>query len=246
MNCGAFDRNLLCSELFGHERGAFTTALATRRGLFERASGGTLFLDEIAELPLDAQAMLLRVLDTGEVQRLGGDEMRRVRFRVLVATNRSLAKMVTSGAFRADLFWRLYVLVIHVPPLSLRREDIPVLCAEILDELAEEVGERLLDSPAIELLSEYRWPGNVRQLKTVLRRAAASTNLATLRRNHLAAAIAAEPPELAGRRRRQPLPQATSVRDALRVSDGQLAPAARALGVPRSTLREHIRRLCSG
>ncbi|MCC7539357.1 MAG: sigma-54-dependent Fis family transcriptional regulator [Deltaproteobacteria bacterium] len=242
VNCGAFDRNLVCSELFGHERGAFTTALATRRGLFERASGGTLFLDEIAELPLDAQAMLLRVLETGELQRLGGDQTRHVRFRVLAASHQPLAKLVTAGRFRGDLFWRLFVLVIHVPSLAQRRDDIPALAAEILDELEQEVGYRLLNRAALELLAAYDWPGNVRQLKTVLRRAASATRLATLGRAHVAAALATEPPELAGKRRRQPLPSVAVVRDALRVSDGQLAPAARALGVPRSTLRELIRR----
>ncbi|MCC7537529.1 MAG: sigma-54-dependent Fis family transcriptional regulator [Deltaproteobacteria bacterium] len=244
VNCAAFDRSLIVGELFGHERGAFTGAMQTRRGLFERAHGGTLFLDEVGELSLEAQAMLLRVLETGEVRRLGGEEVRRVQVRLVTATHRSLAKMVSSGRFRSDLFWRVFVFVLHVPALRERHDDLREIAIEVLDELSVEAGRRSVRDEALERLQAHAWPGNVRELRTVLRRAVAGTDRATLTAEDITRAIAADAPVAAepGRSYRHP-PTDSCVRDALVASDGKLATAARLLGVPRTTLRERLRRM---
>lgn len=244
VNCAAFDPSLLVGELFGHERGAFTGAMHTRRGLFERAHGGTLFLDEIGDLPLAAQAMLLRVLETGEVRRLGSEVIRHVHVRIVTATHRSLAKMVTAGTFRNDLFWRVFVHVLHVPALRDRRPDIPSIALEILDEMATEAGGRCLSDSAVERLQAHAWPGNIRELRTVLGRAVASTNLATLDRDDIEQALDAtvQPPAKPSPVYRYP-PTDSCVHDALVRADGKLATAARMLGMPRTTLRERMRRM---
>ncbi len=164
INCGALAKELVASELFGHKRGAFTGAHEARRGAFERADGGTLFLDEIGELPLDVQPMLLRVLESGEVQAVGDDQQRRVKVRVVAATNRSLADEVRAGRFREDLFFRLAVVTLTVPPLRERVEDISLLA----QRLAKAEGVHELPAELLSELSSRPFPGNVRELKNAV------------------------------------------------------------------------------
>jgi DNA-binding NtrC family response regulator len=173
LNCAAIPRDLVESELFGHEKGAFTGALASRRGKLEQADGGTLFLDEIGDLSLDAQAKLLRAIETGEVERVGGSRVQVVDVRLLAATNKDLQREVAEGRFREDLFFRLNVVPIHVPSLRERPEDVELLARHFLARFADEegVGEKELAPEALELLRGYRWPGNVRELRNLMERA---------------------------------------------------------------------------
>ena len=173
VNCGAIPEALLESELFGHRRGAFTDAVADKRGLFEEAHEGTLFLDEIGELPLATQVKLLRVLQEGTLRRLGDTKDRQVDVRVVAATVRDLREEVDEGRFREDLFYRLNVLPLRVPPLRERREDIPLLVDHLIERNNARLGTRIrgLDDKAKRLMLAYRWPGNVRELENVLERA---------------------------------------------------------------------------
>lgn len=172
INCGALPETLLESELFGHEKGAFTGAVASRRGLLESAVGGTVFLDEIAETSLQFQVKLLRVIQEREVRRLGTNETFRVNIRLLAATNRDLKEMVRSNQFREDLFHRLNVFTISVPPLRERRPDIPVLASHFLKEFCGQAGKTVgLATDAVTALQAYHWPGNVRELRNVIERA---------------------------------------------------------------------------
>jgi transcriptional regulator with GAF, ATPase, and Fis domain len=164
VNCGAIAKDLVASELFGHRRGAFTGALDTRRGAFEAADGGTLFLDEIGELPLETQPMLLRALESGEIRAVGDDTARRVQVRVIAATNRDLAREVGEGTFREDLFYRLAVVRLRVPPLRERVEDIEVLAGHF----AAGIGLGPLPLELIESLKCRSWPGNARELKNAI------------------------------------------------------------------------------
>jgi two-component system nitrogen regulation response regulator NtrX len=174
VNCAAIPQNLIESELFGHEKGAFTGALKMRKGVFERADGGTLFLDEIGELGLEVQAKLLRALQNGEIQRVGGDKISQVDVRLLAATNRDLTDMVASGEFREDLFYRLNVLTIHLPPLRERSSDIALLARVFLKEACEEhsLGEKTLGPLALKQLMAHPWPGNIRELHNLIERTA--------------------------------------------------------------------------
>jgi formate hydrogenlyase transcriptional activator len=173
VNCAAIPTGLLESELFGHERGAFTGAISQRIGRFEIAHHGTIFLDEIADIPFDLQAKLLRVLQEREFERLGSSRTIRSDARVIAATNRDLADMVRKGQFRSDLFYRLNVFPIHVPPLRGRREDIPLLVAHFVEKAALRNNKTILNIPpeAIRALVDYEWPGNVRELQNVVERA---------------------------------------------------------------------------
>jgi PAS domain S-box-containing protein len=173
VNCAAISSGLVESELFGHEKGAFTGALARRKGRFELAHGGTLFLDEVGELPLDLQAKLLRVLQEREFERVGGSETVRVDVRVLAATNRNLADMVAQGRFREDLYYRLNVFPVALPPLRARPRDVAVLAHAFLRRFARAAGKRLegYSPEALRRLESYRWPGNVRELQNVVERA---------------------------------------------------------------------------
>ncbi len=174
VNSAALSPALLESELFGHEKGAFTGAVARRIGRFEQANGGTLFLDEIGELDVDLQAKLLRVLQSGQFQRVGGEETLQVDVRVLAATNRDLPARIAEGRFREDLFYRLNVVTIELPPLRQRRDDIPLLAEHILGKLARKYDwpSLALSPQALAHLSARDWPGNVRELQNVLARAA--------------------------------------------------------------------------
>jgi two-component system response regulator PilR (NtrC family) len=173
VNCGAIPQELMESELFGHVKGAFTGAVANKQGLFEVADGGTLFLDEVSELPLHLQVKLLRVLEEPEIRPVGGVKAVRVDVRIVAATNREMAKAVADKLFREDLFYRLNVISVHLPPLRERHEDIPLLVRHFLDKFAAAAGVEPKDiSPeALSLLERYSWPGNVRELENVIERA---------------------------------------------------------------------------
>ena len=172
VNCAAIPSELIESELFGHLKGAFTSAVKDRPGKFEAANGGTLFLDEIADMSLAAQAKVLRALQEHKVQRVGSDKDIAVEVRVIAATNKNLKEEIEAGRFREDLFHRLAVIIIDIPPLSKRKSDIPMLINHFSKNLVEEQGIELksFDVEAIELLKAYPWSGNVRELRNVVER----------------------------------------------------------------------------
>ena len=246
VNPKAFAEGVLESELFGHEKGAFTGAVAARAGCFERAHGGTLFLDEIAEIAPDIQVKLLRVLQEGEVLRVGGGEARPVDVRVVAATNRVLRDEIAAGRFREDLYFRLNVIPIQLLPLRARREDVVPLARHFLAHHAAEAGRRLAFSPeAEEVLAAHDWPGNVRELENAVERAV------VLARGHTIA-----PEDLLLEERSAPAPgadgtlqavldraAAARIRAALDAAGGQRAEAARLLGIDRTTLYRMMKRL---
>ncbi len=173
VNCAAIPASLIASELFGHEKGAFTGAMQRRLGRFELADGGTLFLDEIGDLPTETQIALLRVLQEGEIERVGGSQSISVNVRVLAATNRDLKAAMTAGAFRQDLFYRLNVFPIQVPPLRERIDDIPLLVTYLIERYAKKAGKKIknIQKETLELFQDYDWPGNIRELQNVIQRA---------------------------------------------------------------------------
>jgi formate hydrogenlyase transcriptional activator len=173
VNCAALPEGLVESELFGHEKGAFTGAIARRIGRFELAEGGTLFLDEIGELPLEAQAKLLRVLQEREFERVGGTTVIKANVRIIAATNRQLAQAVKARTFREDLYFRLNVFPLTVPPLRERRDDIPLLVQFIVSKYAGRLGKKFtsISAASLKRLQEYTWPGNIRELENILERA---------------------------------------------------------------------------
>ena len=249
VNCAAIPPSLIASELFGHEKGAFTGALQRRHGRFELADGGTLLLDEVAELPAETQIMLLRVLQERELERVGGGSPIRVNVRVIAATNRDLAAAVAAGAFRADLFYRLNVFPLEVPPLRERRADIPMLVEYFIHRFAYRVGKKIrgLSKQTSHLLQSYHWPGNIRELQNVIERAVIIADSDTL---------AIDERWLGGRPARPPgatgPPPATTLatheKDAIEAAltdskgrvSGPFGAAAR-LGVPPSTLESKIK-----
>lgn len=174
VNCGVITPSLVESELFGHEKGAFTGALQKRIGRFELAHGGTLFLDEVGELPLDIQVKLLRVLQEGEFERVGSSITRQVDVRIIAATNRNMGKMVEDGSFRRDLYYRLSVFPVQLPSLKQRSEDIPLLAEHILRRLSQKLGKPFtgIGKASLDRLCHYHWPGNIRELQNILERAA--------------------------------------------------------------------------
>jgi len=188
INCSAIPETLMESELFGHERGAFTGAAGRRLGCFELANGGTLLLDEISEMPVSLQAKLLRVLEDRSIRRLGGSQEIPVDVRVLAATNSDPAGAVHRGTFREDLLYRLNVITIELPPLRRRKEDIPLLAQHLVANLAERHGRpaRLLSPAAVEALQSHTWPGNVRELRNVIERAVIICSSEVIERHHLA------------------------------------------------------------
>lgn len=235
LNGGGLARELIESELFGHERGAFTGAVQAHRGAFEQAHRGTLFLDEVAELPADLQTRLLRVLETWTVRRIGAEAARAVDVRLLCATHRDLRAMCQEGRFRFDLYYRIHRLLVEVPPLRHRRDDVEPLALHFLDRMQAELGPRLLTSSAVERLRYHPWPGNVRELRNVLEVAAVDCN---------GVSIGLASVERALRRCCEPAmlrPSADSLREALEQYGGNLSAAARALGIPRSTLRDRLK-----
>ena len=172
VNCAAVPRDLIASELFGHERGAFTGVIQQRLGRFELANGGTIFLDEVGELPLETQIALLHVLQEREFERVGGTRSIQTNVRVIAATNRNLRAALAAGTFRSDLFYRLNVFPIDMPPLRERREDIPVLVEYFVDHCTRKVGKNMqgITEESLDLLCSYPWPGNIRELQNVIER----------------------------------------------------------------------------
>jgi DNA-binding NtrC family response regulator len=253
-NCAALPDSLLENELFGHERGAFTGADAAAPGLFERADGGTLFLDEVGDMSVSLQKRLLRVLQEGEVRRVGGASVRKVDVRIVTATNRDLAGMVKEGTFREDLFYRLAVVKIRVPPLRERREDIPALCDHFLARLGKDGRPRRVTEAALETLVRHSWPGNIRQLDNELRRAAAlsrgTIDVDALSQEILdpIGALADVPLEHDPKgtpRNLKSLVEELEMRVVRRVLDresGNISRSARALGLSRLGLRKKLRR----
>ena len=242
VNCANLPEHLVESELFGHRRGAFSNAVNDRDGLVRAANGGTLFLDEIGELPLIAQAKLLRFLENGEIQPLGHDRPLRVEVRVLAATNCDLGQMVKLGRFRADLYYRLQVVPMEVPPLRERENDIPLLLAYFVKQAAERHGLApvAFGSDAMKALKAYAWPGNVRELKNLCERL---TILCSAHREPLG--VDNLPLEMRGRQARPMLPaeplsleqtERGLILQALAQCNGNRTHAARLLGVSRYTL----------
>jgi transcriptional regulator with GAF, ATPase, and Fis domain len=172
VNCAAIPRDLIASELFGHEKGSFTGAFQRRLGRFELAGGGTIFLDEVGELPVETQVALLRVLQEHEFERVGGTRSIQTNVRVIAATNRNLQAAIAAGAFRSDLFYRLNVFPIDMPPLRERQEDIPVLVEYFVDHCARKVKKNIqgITKESLDLLRSYPWPGNIRELQNVIER----------------------------------------------------------------------------
>jgi two-component system nitrogen regulation response regulator NtrX len=248
VNCAAIPTELIESELFGHEKGAFTGAATLRRGRFEVADGGTIFLDEVGDLHEASQAKLLRVLQDGELQRVGGEGSIRVSVRVVSATNRHLDELVASGRFREDLYYRLSVVPIRVPPLRERLEDIAKLVPYFLSEFCarNNFRPRALDPDVVPLLQRYTWPGNVRELKNVVERMAILTpgdRIAAdsipleVRQQQLAARAAAGLQEVRDQAERE------RIRQALEQTEWNVSSAARLLGTERTALHKRIRAL---
>ncbi len=248
VNCAAIPASLIASELFGHERGAFTGATQRRLGRFELAAKGSIFLDEIGELPLETQSALLRVLQEGEFERVGGTQTLKTDARVVAATNRDLMADVERGAFRRDLFYRLAVFPIEMPPLRERREDIPILVEYFAAQHGARLGKRIrrVDRGSLERLVAYSWPGNIRELSNVLERAIilAEGETLTVEPGLLAAERGA--PESAGELPTLRDGERRTIEAALAAADGRIAGpggAAARLGVPPSTLDSKIRKL---
>jgi DNA-binding NtrC family response regulator len=191
LNCAALSESLLESELFGHERGAFTGAVGRREGRFEQASGGTLFLDEVSEIPLPTQVKLLRFLQERSFERVGGNETLKVDVRIIAATNRDLRQRIAEGLFREDLYYRLNVVTLEIPPLRARASDIPELATFFLKRYAEENGKRIdgFTDDALAALTAYAWPGNVRELENAIERAVVLCDGPRIERRHLPAAL---------------------------------------------------------
>ena len=245
VNCAAFTPSLLESELFGHERGAFTGANERRKGRFELADKGTQFLDEVAELPLEAQSKLLRVLQEQEFERVGGSTTIKVNIRVLAATNRDLWQMVQKGTFRIDLYYRLNVFPIKVPALKERKEDIPYLCTNLITQLNKRLAKQIkgVSKKAISQLQAYDWPGNIRELQNVLEREAILTKHTVLKLSqplHGDASTAVNTSLTLAEAQKQ------HIIAVLELSQWQISGdkgAACKLGLPESTLRSKMRKL---
>ena len=250
LNCAATPPSLIASELFGHEKGAFTGAVQQRRGRFELAHNGTIFLDEIGEIPMDTQVALLRVLQERQLERVGGSRPIPVDVRVVAATNRDLSVAIAEGSFRADLFYRLNVFPIQVPPLRKRREDIPILVEYFVKRFAEKMAKRIrqIDKRTLELCERYPWPGNIRELQNIVERSVILSSGDTFSIDE--AWLASQTPLRADAT--SPLPAALQdqekelIEAALAKSRGKVAGtrgAAATLGIPASTLESKIKQL---
>jgi DNA-binding NtrC family response regulator len=255
LDCGAIPPNLIESELFGHEKGSFTGAIASRPGAFERANGGTIFLDELGELRTDLQPKLLRVLENREVRRVGGNEVQEIDVRVVAATNRDLVKEIQAGNFREDLFFRLSVITIQLPALRQRREDIPHIIRKELNapEVLSRHGKKTISAPAMNVLMQYAWPGNIRELMNVISHILTFSEGELIEIHHL-------PARVQGEQKEQPLPfnEHLSFKDAkeqllenfekeyigqvLRRCDGNISRAARESGLHRKSIERLVKK----
>jgi len=251
INCGGIPQNLLESELFGYKKGAFTDALKDKPGRFEEANGGTLFLDEIGELPLPLQVKLLRVLQEEEITPLGGIGTQKIDVRIIVATARDLTKEVQEGRFREDLFYRINVLPIHLPPLRERRGDIPLLVGYFIDLFNKKLGKNIegLSSEAMPLLMEHPWPGNVRELENVIERAALLAKGSWITPRELPAALTQPreiPPSLAPEdglsiKKASKQLERHLIQKALKITGGNRTQAAKILEISRPILIAKIK-----
>ncbi|HEX7707100.1 MAG TPA: sigma-54 dependent transcriptional regulator [Thermoanaerobaculia bacterium] len=241
VNAGGLSESVFESELFGHVKGAFTDARNDRTGRFELADGGTLFLDEIANVPPAQQAKLLRIVETGEFERVGSSQTRKVDVRLITATNASLEEEVQSGRFRQDLLFRLNTIEIRLPPLRERREDIPLLATQFLDRQTQRYRKRIdgFDTPAMKALLEHSWPGNVRELEHVIERAVLMATTASIRRSDLGLYSPAE--ERIDDMSLEDV-EILLIRKALVRYDGNVSRAAEALGLSRGALYRRMQR----
>jgi transcriptional regulator with GAF, ATPase, and Fis domain len=250
VNCASIPSSLIASELFGHEKGAFTGAVQRRQGRFELAHSGTIFLDEVGELPAETQIALLRVLQERQFERVGGNRILPTDVRVIAATNRDLAAAIAAGTFRSDLFYRLNVFPIEVPPLRKRKEDIPMLVEYFVMRYAEKAGKQIrkIDMNTLELCQSYPWPGNIRELQNIVERSVilSSGDAFSIEKAWLAS------PEPARQELPGPLPDTLQnqeremIETALAECKGKVAGpegAAAKLGIPRSTLDSKIKQL---
>jgi len=252
LNSAAIPRDLVESEMFGHERGAFTGATARKRGKFEIADRGTLFLDEIGDMEQAAQAKLLRALETGEVERVGGSHPVRFDVRVIAATNKDLKREIGDARFREDLYYRLAVVLLHVPPLRERGPDIPLLARHFLTHYCQEFGThtKTLSPSALEHLARYRWPGNVRELRNLTERLSIMVDKPVIEAadlDPLLDAIGHEPkvsaPNAAGSlKERLDVHEKLILEEELRSTDWNVSESARRLGIDRASLHRKIRR----
>jgi DNA-binding NtrC family response regulator len=246
VNCGALPEGLLESELFGHERGAFTGAQYRRKGKFELADGGSLFLDEIADISLKTQTDLLRVLEEKQICRVGGSRMIPVDFRVIAATNKDLSAMVADKSFREDLYYRVNVFQIPLPPLRERMEDLPVLADHFVGRAAQRVGKsvRLISRPALELLQNHPWPGNVRELQNAIERALVVTKGEELQASDFSLEVRENKDDKEADRSTIPLSEVEKrhIESALHEHRWNISQCARLLGIDRATLYNKIKR----
>ena len=237
INCGALPDGLIESELFGHVKGAFSGAIRDKKGRFELADGGTVFLDEVAELSRSLQVKLLRFLQEGSFEKVGGERTTDVNVRVVSATNKDLKKEVRRNNFREDLFYRLNVIPIHIPPLRQRRNDIPLLVDHFLDQVAQRSGQEMptMSAEALSVMMEYAWPGNVRELQNAVQFAIVKSNNQTIASDDLPLELRQVKENTLRRGPARKL-AARSVQEALIKTGGNKARAARELGVGRATL----------
>ena len=247
VNCAAIPPSLIASELFGHEKGAFTGAVGQRRGRFELAQSGTLFLDEIGDVSLETQIALLRVLQERQIERVGGSRVIPVDVRVIAATNRDLAASIAAGAFRSDLFYRLNVFPIQVPPLRGRKEDIPLLIEYFVRKCAKQMGKQIqrIDQRALDMCRAYNWPGNIRELQNIVERSVILCGSDTLTIDEAWLAVHAPSPDSPARAQSLQEREKEAIEAALAEANGKVAGATGAaarLGVPPSTLESKIRR----
>jgi transcriptional regulator with PAS, ATPase and Fis domain len=250
VNCAAIPRDLVASELFGHEKGAFTGATQQRLGRFELANGGTIFLDEIGELPIETQITLLRVLQEREFERVGGTRRIHADVRVIAATNRALQAAISAGSFRRDLFYRLNVFPIEIPPLRERRQDIPLLVEYFIDRYARKAAKNItsVEKKTLQLLEAYAWPGNIRELQNVIERSVILCESEVLSVHESWLPEDSMPMETnGGSELTAKEAQAKRIIEAaLRECRGRVygpSGAAAKLGIPRSTLESRIRSL---
>ena len=248
LNCAALSENLAGSELFGHVKGSFTGAFRDRRGIFEMAEGGTIFLDEIGDIGLGLQQVLLRVLEDGEIQPVGSTERKKVSVRIIAATNRNLEQLVREGKFREDLYYRINVVAVDLPPLRERREDIGVLARHFLHKYTVESGKQLrgISPEALALLEAAPWPGNVRELENVIERAVLLADDDEINPGHLPRHLRHPPPaEPGGSESDGSLEQVgrNHIIEVLRSTEGNKAKASAILGINRTTLWRMMQKL---